>query len=256
MQSQQNCVQRQCKAVSVVQCVAKLAPMQNILIVDDDAGIREVVSFALRKAGFEVNTAENGIEALEKFSATAPALVVLDILMPELDGTEVCKRIRAHSERAHTPIIFLSSRDDEIDRILGLELGGDDYISKPFSPRELVARVRAILRRTQTAPPADTPTRISHGNLALDLERYKALWKEQEIVLTLTEFGILRTLLARPGKVCRREHLMDQAYELHKVVSDRTIDSHVRRVRAKFAAIGADPIETVHGIGYKLGNCA
>lgn len=230
--------------------------MHNILVVDDDASIREVVCFALRKAGFSTVAAENGEQALAKFTATRPALVVLDILMPELDGTEVCKRIRALPQGAGTPIIFLSSKDDEVDRIVGLELGGDDYISKPFSPRELVARVRAILRRAAPTPEVIEAPRLRHGRLALDGEQYKAFWDEQELVLTLTEFGILRTLLTRPGKVCRREHLMDNAYELHKVVSDRTIDSHVRRVRAKFAALGVDPIETVHGIGYKLGLCA
>jgi two-component system OmpR family response regulator len=133
---------------------------------------------------------------------------------------------------------------------------GDDYVSKPFSPRELVARVRAILRRAGPGAATNEPVkRLRHGRLSLDPEQYKAFWDERELTLTLTEFGILRTLLARPGKVCRREHLMDHAYELHKVVSDRTIDSHVRRVRAKFAALGVDPVETVHGIGYKLGPC-
>lgn len=230
--------------------------MQTILVVDDDASIREVVCFALRKAGFATLPAENGERALALFARERPALVVLDILMPELEGTEVCRRIRARPDGGSTPIIFLSSKDDEIDRIVGLELGGDDYLSKPFSPRELVARVRAILRRAM--PPASTQAapRLQHGRLALDGEQFKAFWDEQELMLTLTEFGILRTLLIRPGKVCRREHLMDQAYELHKIVSDRTIDSHVRRVRAKFAALGVDPIETVHGIGYKLGPCA
>lgn len=230
--------------------------MQNILVVDDDASIREVVSFALRKAGFGTVAAENGEQALAKFASERPALIVLDILMPELDGTEVCRRIRASAAGRTTPIVFLSSKDDEVDRIVGLELGGDDYISKPFSPRELVARVRAILRRVAPAPEPVNAPRLQHGRLALDAEQYKAFWDEQELVLTLTEFGILRTLLTRPGKVCRREHLMDHAYELHKVVSDRTIDSHVRRVRGKFAALGVDPIETVHGIGYKLGPCA
>jgi two-component system OmpR family response regulator len=174
-------------------------------------------------------------------------------------GVQTCALPICASEAGRaTPIIFLSSKDDEIDRIVGLELGGDDYLSKPFSPRELVARVRAILRRSATGPAAPavpSAPRLRHGRLALDTEQYKAVWDAQELTLTLTEFGILRTLLTRPGRVCRRDQLMDQAYELHKVVSDRTIDSHVRRVRAKFAALGVDPIETVHGIGYKLGPC-
>ncbi|HZP11255.1 MAG TPA: response regulator transcription factor [Nevskiaceae bacterium] len=228
--------------------------MQKILVVDDDAHIREVVTFALQKAGYAVVAADNGEQALHRFAAERPALVVLDILMPELDGTEVCRRLRADPANRSVPIIFLSSKDDEVDRIVGLELGGDDYVGKPFSPRELVARARACLRRA--AIPATTKSaRLTHGRLALDTEQYKVFWDDRELALTLTEFGILRTLIARPGKVCTRDHLMNESYELHKVVSDRTIDSHVRRVRAKLASIGADPIETVHGIGYKLGPC-
>lgn len=228
--------------------------MQKILVVDDDPHIREVVCFALQKAGYATLTAADGRAALTVAARERPALVVLDILMPEMDGTEVCRRLRSESASTTLPILFVSSKDDEIDRILGLELGGDDYVSKPFSPRELVARVKAILRRV-SAPP-ETAAMLQHGRLRLDLERYRAEWDGREITLTLTEFGILRTLLERPGKVCTRDHLMNTAYELHKIVSDRTIDSHVRRVRSKFAAVGAEPIETLHGIGYKLGDCA
>ena len=229
--------------------------MQKILVVDDDPGIREVVCFALQKAGFATTVAADGEQALARFAAEPPALVVLDILMPELDGVEVCRRLRADPRGRATPIVFLSSKDDEVDRIVGLEVGGDDYVSKPFSPRELVARVRAILRRMGTLPEKNAAPPLKHGRLALDPEQYKALWDGRELALTLTEFGILRTLLRRPGRVCTRELLMGEAYERHAVVSDRTIDSHVRRVRAKLAALGADPIETVHGIGYKLGPC-
>ena len=229
--------------------------MQKILVVDDDPGIREVVCFALQKAGFATAIAADGEQALARFAAERPALVVLDILMPELDGVEVCRRLRADPRGRATPIVFLSSKDDEIDRIVGLEVGGDDYIAKPFSPRELVARVRAILRRT-TTPAEAAAAPLKHGKLALDAGQYQASWDGRSLPLTLTEFGILRTLLRRPGHVCTREALMNEAYELHKIVSDRTIDSHVRRVRAKFAALdAADCIETVHGIGYKLGPC-
>ena len=227
--------------------------MPTILIVDDDAHIRDVIDFALQKAGFATVNAENGEQALARFQTHPPDLVVLDIVMPELDGTEVCKALRRFSS---VPIVFLSSRDDEVDRILGLELGGDDYVTQPFSPRELVARIKAILRRGKgDAPEATAGHRLEHGRLRLDLDRYSAFWQEQEVVLTLTEFGILRTLLAHPGRVCRREQLMDGSYQDYRVVSDRTIDSHVRRVRAKFKALGADPIDTLHGIGYRLGPC-
>lgn len=230
--------------------------MQKILVVDDDPNIREVICFALAKAGYATVTAADGRQALSLCERERPALLVLDILMPEMDGIEVCRRLRADPARDHLPILFVSSKDDEIDRILGLELGGDDYVAKPFSPRELVARVKAILRRT-ALPALGTAVRtMQHGLLRLDLDRYRAEWDGQEVVLTLTEFGIVRTLLERPGKVCSRDHLMNTAYELHKIVADRTIDSHVRRVRAKFAAIGAEPVETLHGVGYKLGPCA
>lgn len=229
--------------------------MPTILIVDDDPHIREVIGFALRKAGFTTVQAENGEQALARFRETRPDLVVLDIVMPELDGTEVCRALRRVSA---VPIVFLSSRDDEVDRILGLELGGDDYVTKPFSPRELVARVRAILRRgkgeTPDSPVADGQV-LEHGRLRLDLNRYTAFWQDREVVLTLTEFGILRTLLGHPGKVFSRDQLMDGSYQDYRIVSDRTIDSHVRRVRAKFKALGADPVETLHGIGYRLGPC-
>ena len=228
--------------------------MNRILVVDDDPHIREVVQFALDKEGFDTLEAGDGAQALECFAADRPDLIVLDITMPELDGTEVCRRIR---QTSRTPIIFLSSRDDEIDRVLGLELGGDDYITKPFSPRELVARVKAVLRRLEDAKaPRDEGTAImQHGRLSLNLDDFTGSWDDTQIVLTLTEFGIIRTLMQRPGKVYSRDDLMSSAYELSRIVSDRTIDSHVRRVRKKFADIGADPVETVHGIGYKLGDC-
>jgi two-component system OmpR family response regulator len=229
--------------------------MPTILVVDDDPHIREVICFALKKDGFATVEAENGEQALTQFQKTRPDLVVLDIVMPELNGAEVCKALRRVST---IPIVFLSSRDDEVDRILGLELGGDDYVTKPFSPRELAARVRAILRRgkgegLETA--GSGGHKLEHGRLRLDLDRYTAWWQDRELTLTLTEFGILRTLLGHPGRVFNRDQLMDGSYQDYRVVSDRTIDSHVRRVRSKFKALGADPIETLHGIGYRLGPC-
>jgi two-component system OmpR family response regulator len=231
---------------------------RRILIVDDDPHIREVVRFALEKEGFATAEAGDGREALVRFAADRPALVILDILMPEMDGTEVCRKLRA---ACSVPIVFLSSKDEEIDRILGLELGGDDYVTKPFSPRELVARVKAVLRRGTLAAEAaageGTPEteELRHGRLRLDLDRFQAFWDDGEIVLTVTEFGLLRTLLGYPGRVYSRQELMDGAYQEHTVVSDRTIDSHVRRLRRKFADAGADPVETVQGVGYKLGPC-
>jgi two-component system, OmpR family, response regulator len=231
-----------------------------ILIADDDPHIREVVRFALEKAGYQTAQASDGREAVEQFLSLQPDLLVLDIVMPEMDGTEVCRQIRSHSP---TPIVFLSSRDEEVDRIVGLELGGDDYVTKPFSPRELVARVKAVLRRSELARPATDPTEkqapgkiLRHGHLEVDSDRFEVRWDGKPVVLTLTEFGIIRTLVTHPGKVFTRDELMSGAYTHDNIVTDRTIDSHVRRVRRKFAKAGADPVETVHGLGYRLGSCA
>ena len=224
---------------------------KNILIVDDDPHIREVLQFALEKAGFKVEPAINGKEAIEKFAARSFDCIVLDITMPEMDGLEACKQIRKTSE---TPILFLSSRDEEIDRIIGFEIGGDDYVTKPFSPRELVARLQAILKRT--APKQQTSAKSLHrGSLKVDTDSYTAYWHEKAIALTATEFALLATLLKHPDKVYNRDELMDGAYQ-DITVSDRTIDSHIRRIRQKFADSNADNIiETMHGIGYKLGTC-
>ena len=235
--------------------------MPKVLIADDDPHIREVLRFALEQASLETVEARDGKQALALFELESPDVVVLDILMPEMDGTDVCRHLRT---RSNVPILFLSSMSSELDRIVGLELGGDDYVTKPFSPRELVARVKAMLRRAGTfgndrddrrAAGDDEPATLEHGRLRMDLERYRVYWEEREVILSVTEFGILRTLLARPGKVYTRDALMDGAYDLNRVVSDRTIDSHVRRVRGKFKELGVDPIETVHGLGYKLGTC-
>jgi two-component system OmpR family response regulator len=226
-----------------------------ILVVDDDPRIREIVRFALHKEGFDTVEAGDGAEAIAVFDRARPAALVLDVLMPEMDGTEVCRTIRS---RSSVPILFLSSKDDEVDRILGLELGGDDYVTKPFSPRELAARVKAVLRRAaaRAEPREDAALRVvRHGRLELDLDRCVVRWDGRECVLTATELGLLETLLGRPGKVYSRDELME-GYTDGAFVSGRTIDSHIRRLRKKLASLGADPIETAHGIGYKLGECA
>ncbi len=232
--------------------------MKTVLIVDDDANIREVVRFALEKAGFKVLQAENGADALLLFRSTRADLIVLDVLMPEMDGTEVCKALR---QTSRVPIVFLTSMDEEADRIIGLELGGDDYMTKPFSPRELVARVKAVLRRVEptpegirTATPEAKPV-AQHGLLRLDPNTYQVFYGNHDVTLTATEFHLIAGLLAYPGKVYSRDELMQKAYDENIVVTERTIDSHIRRIRKKFGAVGADPVETVHGIGYKIGTC-
>jgi two-component system, OmpR family, response regulator len=227
----------------------------SILVVDDDPHIRDVVRFAFEKTGMTISIAQDGKEALRQFDRNVHDLIVLDIGMPEMDGLEVCRQIRKTSD---TPILFLSARDEEIDRILGLEIGGDDYVTKPFSPRELVARVNAILRRTRNAPsPAPGATKAtSHGKLMIDPDARSVVFRETSVSLTALEFDILRTLVARPGFVFTRELILDAAYAGNIHVADRTIDSHVRNIRAKMAVAGCESvIETVHGVGFKLGRC-
>lgn len=225
----------------------------SILVVDDDPHIRDVVRFAFEKTGMNISIAQDGKEALRQFDRTIHDLVVLDIGMPEMDGLEVCRQIR---KTAETPILFLSARDEEIDRILGLEIGGDDYVTKPSSPRELVARVNAILRRARSAPPPQESKTFSHGRLAIDTDARIARFEDSEVALTALEFSILRALLARPGFVFTRELILDAAYAGNIHVADRTIDSHVRNIRAKMAAAGCESvIETVHGVGFRLGRC-
>lgn len=229
--------------------------MPHILVADDDAHIREVISFALRKAGFATVAAADGAEALASFRAEPPALIVLDIGMPEMDGLEVCRQVRRSSE---VPILFLSARDEEIDRIVGIEIGADDYVTKPFSPRELVARVNAILKRSRPRSPVDgaEPATLTQGGLRLDPDRRLAGFRGSDLGLTATEFEILAKLLARPSVVFSRSQIMDAAYAPNVHVSDRTVDSHVRNIRSKLAAAGCDDaITTVHGVGFRLGPC-
>lgn len=224
----------------------------RILVADDDPHIRDIICFALEKAGMTVISARDGAETLRQFGAGAPDLVVLDVGMPEMDGLEVCRRIRKISE---VPVLFLSARDEEIDRVIRLEIGGDDYVTKPFSPRELVARVNAILKRVQ-ARPAPGATVLSHGALTLDPEAHTATFCAAAIALTAIEFEILRTLIARPGQVFSRSRILDAAYGGAIHVADRTIDSHVRNIRAKLAAAGcASVIDTVHGVGFRIAHC-
>ncbi len=237
--------------------------MASLLVVDDDAHIREVMRFALEKAGHQVVEAADGAAALALFQKQPFDLLVLDIVMPELDGLELCRKIRA---LGHVPIIFVSSRDEELDRVLGLELGGDDYLTKPFSPRELSARVAAVLRRGRlSAVPAETTARppgvaaapvargeaLRHGAVVLDRARHQCWVAGQEVVLTVSEFELLRVLLEAPGRVFSRAQLVEQAYGSGHYISDRTVDSHIRRLRQKLGS-EAEQVETVYGVGYRL----
>ena len=228
---------------------------KKILVVDDDPHIREVISFALEKAEMSVTLANDGKQALNSFEKISADLIVLDINMPEMDGLECCREIRKTSD---VPILFLSSRDDEIDRILGLEIGGDDYVTKPFSPRELVARVNVILKRTQNNPSINNDEAIvlAHGKLHLDNEQHSVWWDETKVSLTATEFAMLAQLLKHPKKVFSRDAIMQGSYQYNIYVSDRTIDSHIRHIRSKFSDVGCHKIiETQHGVGYRLSSC-
>jgi two-component system OmpR family response regulator len=227
----------------------------SILVVDDDPHIRDVICFALEKAGMTTVIACDGAEALARFGERAPSLIVLDVGMPETDGLEVCRQVRRTSD---VPILFLSARDDEIDRVLGLEIGGDDYVTKPFSPRELVARVNVILKRAAkgAVESGDDEPVLSKGSLMLDPARHLAAFAGAALPLTGIEFAILRTMLARPTLVFTRERIMASAYAVNVHVADRTIDSHIRNIRAKLAAAGCESaVETVHGVGFRLGSC-
>lgn len=220
----------------------------RLLIVDDDPHLREVVRYALSRQGWDVLEADNGHDALSLARAESPDLVVLDVLMPELDGLSTCRELRTFSQ---VPVIFLSSRSEEMDRVLGLELGGDDYLTKPFSPRELVSRVKAVLRRTRPVE-VKNDDRLTASGVWLDDGSHRCGVGTNEVELTATEFRLLRTLMRHPGRAYTRDELMDRAYADARYVSGRTLDSHIRRVRKKLRDAGVDPIETVHGVGYRF----
>lgn len=226
----------------------------HILVADDDPHIREVICFALEKAGMRTAAVSDGAAALRAIERRTPDLVVLDIGMPEMDGLEVCRRLRHTSD---VPVLFLSARDEEIDRILGLEMGGDDYVTKPFSPRELVARVNVILRRARPMSPEQADDKqFAQGKLALAPASHAASFDGRPLALTGIEFSILKGFLARPTHVLDREAVMASAYAANIHVAGRTVDSHIRNIRAKLAAVGClDAIETVHGVGFRLGRC-
>jgi two-component system, OmpR family, response regulator len=224
----------------------------HILVADDDPHIRDVIRFSLEKVGMRVDLAEDGARALQIAEGGRPDLIILDIGMPELDGLEVCRRLRRTSD---VPILFLSARDEEIDRVLGLELGGDDYVTKPFSPRELVARVNAILKRAQAPAAVPTPV-LRRGSLTLDAGAHLVVLGDTELGLTALEFAILHALLVRPRMVFSREQILEATRNGAVHVADRTIDSHVRNIRAKFLAGGCPSvIETIHGVGFRIGRC-
>ncbi len=226
----------------------------RILIVEDEPGIADTLQYALRTDGFEPAWCATGEEALQRIGAAAPALVILDVGLPDASGFEIFKRIRETSE---VPVVFLTARSDEIDRVVGLELGADDYIAKPFSPRELVARVRGVLRRSARAgatAPAAGAASATAGPIVVDEGRMQVRYYGRALELSRYEFGLIRTLASRPGHVFTREALLDRVWGDDSDSMDRTVDAHVKTLRAKMKAIaaGLDPIRTLRGSGYAL----
>ncbi len=227
----------------------------RILVVDDEESILQFVSYNLRKEGYDVTVAADGDQALELASSTTFDLVVLDIMLPGTDGYEVCRRLRAKSD---TPVLFLSARDTELDKVVGLEIGGDDYLAKPFGVRELIARVKALLRRSgprsAEAPRDDAP--VKAAGIVLDEGAHVARFGSTDIDLTPREFELLACLMRHAGRVLSREHLLKEAWGWQYVVETKTVDTHIKRLRDKLTQAGADPsvVETVRGYGYRLGS--
>ena len=223
---------------------------ERIALVDDDQNILTSVSLALEAEGFEVETYSDGEQGLNGISRRPPDLVILDIKMPRLDGMEVLETIR---KKSNLPVIFLTSKDDEVDEALGLRIGADDYITKPFSQRLLLERIKAILRRVNFDPQVNSESLVIRGDLTLDSSRHESKWKGNDVKLTVTEFLILKVLSQRAGIVKNRDQLMDAAYGETIYVDDRTIDSHIKRLRKKFRVIDKnfDQIETLYGVGYR-----
>jgi two-component system, OmpR family, response regulator ChvI len=233
--------------------------MANIALVDDDKNILASVSMLLEQEGYQVRTFSDGVTALTALTTTPPDLAILDIKMPRMDGLELLRRLR--QANAELPVIFLTSKDEEIDELMGLNAGADDYVRKPFSQRLLLERVRAVLRRAEgrtipapaTAGDAAKKEALVRGKLALDPQRHECTWDGKPVRLTVTEFLILQALAQRPGFVKSRDSLMDAAYDDQVYVDDRTIDSHIKRLRKKFKVVADDfdAIETLYGVGYR-----
>ena len=222
---------------------------ERILVVDDEPDLQDLVHLALSDSGYDVETVANGRAALDSVAQNAPDLLILDLMLPDMPGTEVCRHLRGRAESEDLPILMLTAKSEEVDRIVGFELGADDYVTKPFSPRELALRVRALLRRR--GGPATTESAIAHHTVALDLERHRCTVDGGEIRLTAKEFQLLATLMRRPGHVLTRERLLEDVWGSDVTVTLRTIDTHLKRLREKLGP-GGDLIETVRGVGYRF----
>lgn len=229
--------------------VSKGVVRPKILVVDDEPEAVELVEFNLKQAGYEVVTAADGAEALKKAHALLPSLVVLDLMLPEVDGLEVCKMLRRDPATAAIPIVMVTAKAAEIDRVLGLELGADDYVTKPFSPRELVLRLKKLLQRGRGA--AEETDLLKFGDLVIDTPRHLVSWRGKQIELTATEFKLLSLLAHRRGRVQSRDQLLRDVWEYNSLIDTRTVDTHMRRLREKLGA-GAKHLDTVRGVGYRF----
>ena len=220
-----------------------MSPMSHILIIEDEPKLAALIRDYLVAGGFEASTLDRGDGAVAWIRDHQPAAILLDINLPGVDGLSICREVRSFSD---VPILLVTARVEEIDRLLGLELGADDYICKPYSPREVVARVRAVLRRTNPALPKTSPA------VELDEDRFEARIHGQALSLTPVEFRLLGKLASQPGRVFSRDQLIGALYADHRVVSDRTVDSHVKNLRRKLSELGVDPISAVYGVGYRF----
>jgi two-component system phosphate regulon response regulator PhoB len=221
----------------------------KILVVDDEPDAIELIGFNLKSSGYDVITAEDGAEAIKKARVFLPSLILLDLMIPEVDGLEVCKILRRDTSTAHIPIIMVTAKAAELDRVLGLELGADDYVTKPFSPRELVLRVKNLLQRG--IPADEKKDRYSVGELTVDIPRHIVTIARKEIDLTATEFKLLTTLIERRGRVQSREKLLQDVWEYENLIDTRTVDTHMRRLREKLGK-AARYLDTVRGVGYRF----
>ena len=221
----------------------------KILVVDDEPEAVELVEFNLKQAGFEVLSAADGAEALKKARSSLPSLIVLDLMIPEVDGLEVCRMLRRAPATSDIPIVMLTAKAAEIDRVVGLELGADDYLTKPFSPRELVLRVKKLLQRGKA--PDKQPETLRFGDLIIDNPRHLVSWRGKQIELTATEFKLLTVLAERRGRVQSRDQLLRDVWEYNSLIDTRTVDTHMRRLREKLGE-AAKHLDTVRGVGYRF----
>ena len=221
----------------------------KILVVDDEPEAVELIEFNLKQAGYAVDTAGDGTAAIEKARASSPNLIVLDLMLPEVDGLEVCRLLRRHALTANIPIIMLTAKAAEMDRVVGLELGADDYITKPFSPRELILRIRKLLERSK--PEVGQPETLKFGDLLIDAPRHLVSWRGKAIELTAIEFKLLSLLAQRRGRVQSREQLLRDVWDYHSAIDTRTVDTHVGRLRVKLGP-AAKYLDTVRGVGYRF----